>query len=183
MVECYKNNVYLYYLIPHTSHVCQPLDVGPFSSVKAKYRDLINTNTHTDDAAPIKKQSFVTYIHTAREEGLSPSNIKGGWEGTGILPWCPRKVRDSSQVSTDPKEITSGDTTPLTPLKRPYTSLITTPSNRVEYTDLCRSFARSPTSRRTRLSIQKGAKLIDALQWDLTQAQSQIQGLKAQIQA
>ena len=93
MLQCYRNNVYLYYLIPHMSHVCQPLDVGPFSSVKAKYRGLINTNTHTDNAAPVKKQSFITHIYTAREQGMSRTNIQGGWEGTGIVPWCPRKIR------------------------------------------------------------------------------------------
>ena len=187
MLQCYKNNVYLYYLIPHTSHVCQPLDVGPFSSVKAKYRGLINANTRTDDAAPIKKQSFITYIYTAREQGMSRTNIQGGWEGTGIVPWCPRKIRQSSQVSIDPWEDVDIDTTPLTrpatPLKRGPNALITTPTNRMEYTALTRSIARSPTSRRTRRSIQKGSKLIDRLQWDLSQAQARIQSLEAQLQS
>jgi DDE superfamily endonuclease len=34
LFECYQNNVYAFFLLPHTSHACQPLDVCPFSQLK-----------------------------------------------------------------------------------------------------------------------------------------------------
>jgi len=34
---CYFNNVYLLFLLAHTSYVLQPLDLGCFSSLKAAY--------------------------------------------------------------------------------------------------------------------------------------------------
>ena len=63
MYEAYRNNVYLVYLVPHTSHVTQPLDLGPFSKAKSQYRAEINRISRYNDSEAVKKIRFVTVYH------------------------------------------------------------------------------------------------------------------------
>ena len=59
MKKCFYNNVWLYYLIPHSSHVLQPLDLTCFAPIKSRYRRQIADLASLDDAAPIKKIRFI----------------------------------------------------------------------------------------------------------------------------
>jgi hypothetical protein len=38
LFECYDNNISLLFLIPHSSHVLQPLDAAIFGPLKNAYR-------------------------------------------------------------------------------------------------------------------------------------------------
>jgi hypothetical protein len=98
MVKCIENNVKVIYLIPHASHVLQPLDLSCFSAIKSRYRDQIANLSRYDDTAQIKKIRFIQYYQRARQEGLNPAVIMAGWRAAGIVPWDPRKVIRSSQV-------------------------------------------------------------------------------------
>jgi hypothetical protein len=101
MWDCFINNVYVYYLIPHSSYVLQPLDLACFSAIKSRYRAQITDLAKYKDSAPIKKLRFVEYYHKAREEGLTTHNIYQGWATAGISPWDPRKVIRSSQLTAN----------------------------------------------------------------------------------
>jgi hypothetical protein len=59
MMKCTTNKIIPYYLIPHASHILQPLDLTVFSSLKRKYRAIINQYSYLDELAPIKKQLFL----------------------------------------------------------------------------------------------------------------------------
>ena len=74
MWKCFQNNIFLYYLIPHSSHVLQPLDLACFSPLKSAYRAHLLKITNLDDSAPIKKIRFVQYYELARRAGLSIMN-------------------------------------------------------------------------------------------------------------
>jgi hypothetical protein len=52
-----------------------------------------------DDSAPVKKMQFLLYYNKARNEGLSPPNIKAGWKAASIYPWNPPRAIQSSQVT------------------------------------------------------------------------------------
>ncbi len=104
--ECKQNRVYLVFLPAHASHVLQPLDLACFSVVKSKYRKQIADLSYLDDAAPVKKRRFVRCYNLAREEGLSPRVIRGGWNAAGLYPWNPKKVLQSSQVKNQRKDPT-----------------------------------------------------------------------------
>ncbi|NJO32580.1 MAG: hypothetical protein HC869_05020, partial [Rhodospirillales bacterium] len=82
LFECLQNQVELYFLIPHTSHVCQPLDLCPFSIIKAKYKQLVVELAHYDNAEKIKKIRFIELYEQARNEGLTQKNILAGWRAT-----------------------------------------------------------------------------------------------------
>jgi hypothetical protein len=105
----------LVYLIPYLSHVFQPLDLAYFKPLKSRYRSQITALAQYEDAAPVKKIRFIHYYKKARDEGLTASNIRGGWRASGIWPWNPRKVVRSSQVAQIEQE--QVQLLPKTPLK------------------------------------------------------------------
>jgi DDE superfamily endonuclease len=96
MWKCYENDVLLAYLIPHSSHVLQPLDLSCFSPLKSRYRKELMDVAKFDDSAPIKKIRFLEYYDKARDENLNSTNIKSGWRAAGLVPFDPRKVIRSS---------------------------------------------------------------------------------------
>ena len=100
MWECWINKIYIYYLLPHSSHVLQPLDLTCFSPLKTRYRSQIAELAHLDDTAPVKKERFLRYYEKARNTGLTVSNIRSGWATAGIEPWNPDRVLNQARIST-----------------------------------------------------------------------------------
>ena len=84
---CKQHKIELLYLPAHSSHVLQPLDLAPFSVVKSSYRGQIRELSRPDDAAPVKKERFISRHYHAREEGLSERVIRAGWRATGLGPF------------------------------------------------------------------------------------------------
>ena len=98
MWTCYQNKIACLYLPAHTSHILQPLDLAPFSVVKSKSRQEIQALASIDDAAPVKKERFITSYNKARIEGLSGRVIRAGWRASGLCPYNPELVLQSTQV-------------------------------------------------------------------------------------
>ncbi|KAI1001065.1 hypothetical protein K3495_g7134 [Podosphaera aphanis] len=98
MWTCYQNKIVCLYLPAHTSHILQPLDLAPFSVVKSKYRQEIQALASIDDAAPVKKERFITSYNKARIEGLSGRVIRAGWRASGLWIYNPELVLHSTQV-------------------------------------------------------------------------------------
>ena len=122
---CFQNNIRLVYLLPHSSHVLQPLDLSIFSQIKWSYRKQIEELARFEDSAPIKKIRFVGYYNQAREHALNEKYIRAGWRGAGLFPWNPGKVLRSSQIPTN----TTTSTT-LHKLPNSSSSLLNTPQNK-----------------------------------------------------
>ena len=80
----------------------QPLDLTGFAVIKSNYRGQIAKLSALDDAAPIKKERFITCYNNAREEGLKSQVIRSGWRAAGLCPYNPSRDLDSSQVSGRP---------------------------------------------------------------------------------
>ena len=164
MKHCWQNNVYLYYLIPHSSHVLQPLDLSCFSPLKSRYREQIAALASLSDSAPIKKARFLEYYNKARNEGLTEPNIRAGWKAAGIYPWDPRKVIRSSQVknATPSLPLTMPQTIPTTPKTTRIDGVITTPQN---HRDLAQQFQQIVGSEEVSISmrtlVQKASKTIE----------------------
>lgn len=102
MLLCRQHRIHLLFIPPHSSHVLQPLDLAPFLVIKTKYRFQIRELAALDDAAPVKKERFISSYHQARDQGLSPRVIRAGWKASGISPYNPQKVLESSQVINQP---------------------------------------------------------------------------------
>ena len=80
------NKVQLVFLPPHSSHVLQPLDLGVFSPLKTRYRQIISDLSYLDDAAPIKKQRFLQTYKLARIEAFTNRVLRGSWKAAGLFP-------------------------------------------------------------------------------------------------
>jgi hypothetical protein len=159
MYECHQNKVQLAYLIPHSSHVLQPLDLSCFSAIKSRYRAQIADLARFEDSALVKKIRFIQYYDKARNEGLTSYYIRAGFKAAGIYPWDPRKVLRSSQVVQN--ERTPIPVTPTKRIRSPNIN-IATPQNHQQFLRSVRQFTHQETvSRPIRLLLQKASKAID----------------------
>ena len=102
--HCRKHKVLLLRLIPHTSHLCQPLDVGLFGPLKrtlsVKIQPLIQT-----EVSRIHKPEWLTAFIQARQTAFSHSNVLGGWRGAGLFPFNPEKVLRHIEIPPSPTAI------------------------------------------------------------------------------
>jgi DDE superfamily endonuclease len=168
MWKCYENNVLLVYLIPHSSHVLQPLDLACFSPLKSRYRKQLTELAKFDDSAPVKKMQFLLHYNKARNEGLSPLNMKAGWKAAGIHPWNPPRAIRSSQVTRMTSDTPQALEAPETPLRRKRKASpnvdINTPHNRRQLQANLDLISQSyPIPRAARILFQKTGKGFDVL--------------------
>jgi len=102
--HCREHKVLLLRLIPHTSHLCQPLDVGLFGPLKrtlsVKIQPLIQT-----EVSRIHKPEWLTAFIQARQTAFSHSNVLGGWRGAGLFPFNPEKVLRHIEIPPSPTAI------------------------------------------------------------------------------
>src|SRR5437667_705595 len=106
MYLCFRENIYMLFLPPHTSHALQPLDVGVFSSLKTAYRRYIGDLAAQTDSSPVGKLNFLRCYSKARKDAFSEKNIKAGFQGTGIYPQNKVRVLSSRQVIAPPRQAT-----------------------------------------------------------------------------
>ena len=94
---CKKNCIITIYLPPHSSYLTQPLDVRCFSALKRAYgrelEDLIKAYiTH------ITKLEFFIAFKSAYLKAITLDNIKGGFRGSGLVPYDPQAVLSKLNV-------------------------------------------------------------------------------------
>src|SRR5271156_3086549 len=179
MWDCFKNNVHLVYLIAHSSHVLQPLDLACFSPLKSRYRAQIADLARFEDSAPVKKIRFVEYYHKARDEALTPYNILAGWSAAGLIPWNPRKVIRSSQLAANNQ---INHQPPQTPRKRKLSAseqVVATPRNRHELREAVQAVSsQEAIPRPIRNLLSKTSKAFDTLHLRHAQDTLQTEALK-----
>jgi hypothetical protein len=88
---CKKNNIITLYMPPYSSHILQPLDVGCFSPLKKAYGRQIKDIMLAHITHIIKDDFFPTF-RNAFFATMTESNIKGGFQGAGLLPFDPESV-------------------------------------------------------------------------------------------
>jgi hypothetical protein len=111
------HDIHLMILPPHSSHLTQPLDVGIFGPLKrvmaAKIDPLLRTGV-----ANVQKWEWLEAFIKAHQQVFKPRNILGGFRGTGIAPFEPRKVLERISLPATPppqnRFITPPAVTPFT---------------------------------------------------------------------
>jgi hypothetical protein len=98
MSFCFLNNIYCCYFPAHCSHRMQPLDNGPFNSLKAAYRKELKTLNSLNDSRPIDKIKFIRAYSKARSQGLTEQNIKSAFRTTGNWPISRRKALSHPEI-------------------------------------------------------------------------------------
>ena len=85
----------------HTSHLLQPLDVGCFSPLKALYGHEV-AELARQSVYHVDKRDFLWIYKRIRGQALSSSNVKAGFQATGLIPLSPERVLSSLTVVRTP---------------------------------------------------------------------------------
>jgi hypothetical protein len=88
---CKEKRIITLCMPPHSSHLLQPLDVGCFGPLKKAYGRQVeklmrNHITH------ITKLEFLPCFKQAFDAAITSSNIQGGFQGAGLVPFAPDQV-------------------------------------------------------------------------------------------
>ncbi|KZP02544.1 hypothetical protein FIBSPDRAFT_675775, partial [Athelia psychrophila] len=73
-----------YCFIPHSTHLCQPLDVLIFSMMQREYSKLVFEQTRLN--IRINKTLFSSLLEKVRDSILTPSTIVKSFETCGLRP-------------------------------------------------------------------------------------------------
>lgn len=113
---CRDNSIIPYCFIPHTTHICQPLDDVPFQVLKHYFRK--NNNTAVQWGGSVKlKSDFFADIHQIRLLAFKSRTIRHGFVECGIYPINSEKglikMGWEPELPTDPVlQIFDGDDPP-----------------------------------------------------------------------
>ena len=95
-------------VLPHSSHLLQPLDAGCFEPLKRAYGSYTRSKSQLG-INHIDKLDFLEMFLKADQEVFKPHNIQSGFSATGICPSDPEWVLTKLNISL-------ATPTPYTPL-------------------------------------------------------------------
>ncbi|KAJ8104468.1 hypothetical protein OPT61_g10741 [Boeremia exigua] len=98
---CKDNKIITLCMPPHTSHLLQPLDVSCYSPLKVLYGHEVSELAR-QGVFHVDKLDFLWIYQRVRQAALSRSNIKAGFEATGLIPSCPDRVLSNLTVVRTP---------------------------------------------------------------------------------
>ena len=92
---CKENNVILLALAPHTTHLCQPLDVAVYKSLKMNISKTVKIGQALKGDLWITKTNVARMLKDPLENSLTIPNIKSGFRKCGIHPFDPNAIDKS----------------------------------------------------------------------------------------
>jgi len=81
---------------PHVTHLCQPLDCGPFSIFKRKLSVLKSTLSGIN--GPDRREKLLKIAKQALFETGYPESLQNAWANVGICPFNKDKVLEKDEV-------------------------------------------------------------------------------------
>ena len=82
-----ENGIVIFCLPPHTTHECQPLDVGLFGPLKRHWQQECHKFYQKHPSLVILKLNFNLVFRQAWLNAVSPANICGGFKKAGVYPY------------------------------------------------------------------------------------------------
>ena len=98
---CEQNKVMLYCFKAHSSHVCQPNDLGPFKPLKGEWRKAVALWRINHPYAILDRADFASALVLAINE-LSQSSIESGYRIAGLYPFNEEAVHYDRLTSAGP---------------------------------------------------------------------------------
>jgi hypothetical protein len=95
--RCEDNGIIPFGFLPHTTHLCQPLDGKPFLSYKQHFRQ-INNDLSYWAGEPVGKSEFLRVIGPVREKAFNQRIIRGAFKDRGIWPVDGSKIVDNLTI-------------------------------------------------------------------------------------
>jgi hypothetical protein len=131
---CEDNGILPFGFLPHSTHLCQPLDGKPFLSYKQHFRHT-NNNLSYWAGEPVGKSEFLRVIGQVREKAFNQRIIREAFKDRGIWPVNGSKIVDNLTAKAELWEripdiyapdldeyLNQAKTTPSTPPSRPPSS-------------------------------------------------------------
>ncbi len=85
------HKIILFYLLPHSTYLTQPLDVGCFQPFKHYHTQAIDRVIRLGDVE-FEKLQFLAEFQTMREKTFTETTICSTWKKTGFIPFNPDVV-------------------------------------------------------------------------------------------
>ena len=101
-----ENNVILYCLPPHTTHLLQPLDISVYKPLKNHFSTITDFIvlagvTHGATQITINKTNFPILLKEAFEKTISMKTIISGFHTSGICPFNPEAILKERLMPSD----------------------------------------------------------------------------------
>ena len=87
-----KEGVILFTLPPNTTHLCQPLDKGPFAPLKLEWRKSVQNFLSANPGRVVSRYDFSQLFHEAWLRAMNARNITAGFRHTGVFPFNKEAV-------------------------------------------------------------------------------------------
>ena len=100
-----RNNVILFVLPPHTSHLHQPLDVAIFGAFKRMYSRECHYYMQQNPGLTISKYCVAELTAKPYTKALSTENLQVAFRKTGIFPFDKKKKKKISDADVAPAVI------------------------------------------------------------------------------
>ena len=82
-----ENDIVIFCLPPHTTHECQPLDVGLFGPLKKYWQQECHKFYQNNHATVITTLNFNRVFQVVWLKAISPLNVCGGFRKSGVFPF------------------------------------------------------------------------------------------------
>ncbi|CAG8801565.1 20005_t:CDS:2, partial [Cetraspora pellucida] len=88
---CYENNILLYTLPPHTTHILQPAEL-PFATLKKTYNKECNMFQFNKNGQLVTKYMFAEILGSSYITTYTPTAICNAFRAMGIWPFNPNAI-------------------------------------------------------------------------------------------
>jgi hypothetical protein len=92
------NNITVLAIPPHSSHVMQPLDRGPFYSLKRAWNKALHKALRQVGSRKLTKAEWLQVFQPVYQQAISVKNVQGGFRGSGIYPTNRAAITDEQLV-------------------------------------------------------------------------------------
>ena len=87
-----QNNIILFVLPPHTSHILQPMDVGCFGPFETLYQQEAHKLMRKTTGRSITRYDVCSIACKVYDHALSPTNLRSAFKKSGIFPLNPSEI-------------------------------------------------------------------------------------------
>ena len=96
--EYYRKNVFMYNIMPGSSHWFQVHDSTPFASLKNLfYKEIDSISFKHDDNAKVRNQLVGGCFYKAEMKAFSRETVKKAFDNVGLFPFQPEKILDHAR--------------------------------------------------------------------------------------
>ena len=94
----HENNIFLFVLPSHTSHILQPMDVGCFGPFETLYQQEVHKFMRQSVGRSVTRYDICSLVCKVYGKSLSTDNLRSSFKKTGIHPLNPLVIDTSSTI-------------------------------------------------------------------------------------